>query len=217
MTSASVATSSSPRAREAVKKIACPGDRSVRHDHVRSGSPHPCDRLSELRSERPQGVPVPRQQSSVPPLDHRAMPARQGLAGRAEFAWRAREGSPGHGQRLPRRPITPARLGEQVSALGIRALPARRATLLQLAAEVPAAVLAELLHLTPGTAHPVSRRSGERPIQLVASCRRGRGLSPRRATASRRRGTDRTTVPSPRISVMSASRRFEPAPASSTR
>lgn len=37
-------------------------------------------------------------------------------------------------------------------ALGIRALPGRRATLLQLAAEVPAAVLAELLHLTPATA-----------------------------------------------------------------
>jgi len=56
---------------------------------------------------------------------------------------------PGH---LPGRPITPARLGERLPALGIRALPGRRATLLQLAAEVPAAVLAELLHLTPATA-----------------------------------------------------------------
>ena len=56
---------------------------------------------------------------------------------------------PGH---LPGRPITPARLGERLRALGIRALPGRRATLLQLAAQVPAAVLAELLHLTPGTA-----------------------------------------------------------------
>ena len=56
---------------------------------------------------------------------------------------------PGH---LPGRPITPARLGERLRALGIRALPGRRATLLQLAAEVPAAVLAELLHLTPATA-----------------------------------------------------------------
>ena len=55
---------------------------------------------------------------------------------------------PGH---LPGRPITPARLGERLRALGIRALPGRRATLLQLAAEVPAAVLAELLHLTPAT------------------------------------------------------------------
>ena len=55
---------------------------------------------------------------------------------------------PGH---LPGRPITPSRLGERLRLLGVRALPARRATLLQLAAQVPAAVLAELLHLTPGT------------------------------------------------------------------
>ena len=54
----------------------------------------------------------------------------------------------------------------------------RRATLHQLAAEVLAAVLAELLHLTPGTAHPVSRRSGERPNQLVASCGRGARTQP---------------------------------------
>ena len=56
---------------------------------------------------------------------------------------------PGH---LPGRPITASRLGERLRLLGVRALPGRRATLLQLAAEVPAAVLAELLHLTPGTA-----------------------------------------------------------------
>lgn len=56
---------------------------------------------------------------------------------------------PGH---LPGRPITPSRLGERLRTIGIRALPARRATLLQLAAEVPAAVLADLLNLTPGTA-----------------------------------------------------------------
>jgi len=56
---------------------------------------------------------------------------------------------PGH---LPGRPITASRLGERLPLLGVRALPGRRATLLQLAAQVPAAVLAELLHLTPGTA-----------------------------------------------------------------
>ncbi|MGH7744381.1 MAG: hypothetical protein ACREQ5_06105, partial [Candidatus Dormibacteria bacterium] len=64
---------------------------------------------------------------------------------------------PGH---LPGRPITPARLGERLRALGIQALPGRRATLLQLAAEVPAAVLAELLHLTPGTATRWTRDAG---------------------------------------------------------
>ena len=56
---------------------------------------------------------------------------------------------PGH---LPGRPITASRLGERLRLIGVRALPGRRAALLQLAAEVPAAVLAELLHLTPGTA-----------------------------------------------------------------
>lgn len=56
---------------------------------------------------------------------------------------------PGH---LPGRPITPSRLGERLRALGVRALPGRRATLLQLAAEVPAAVLADLLDLHVGTA-----------------------------------------------------------------
>ena len=64
---------------------------------------------------------------------------------------------PGH---LPRRPITPARLGERLRVLGIQALPGRRATLLPLATEVPAAVLAELLHLTPTTATRWTRDAG---------------------------------------------------------
>lgn len=64
---------------------------------------------------------------------------------------------PGH---LPGRPITASRLGERLRHIGVRALPGRRATLLQLAAEVPAAVLAELLHLTPGTATRWTRDAG---------------------------------------------------------
>jgi hypothetical protein len=64
---------------------------------------------------------------------------------------------PGH---LPGRPITPSRLGERLRILGVRALPGRRATLLQLAAEVPAAVLADLLHLHPGTATRWTRDAG---------------------------------------------------------
>ena len=64
---------------------------------------------------------------------------------------------PGH---LPGRPITRARLGERLRHLGIRALPGRRATLLQLAAEVPAAVLADLLALSPGTATRWTRDAG---------------------------------------------------------
>jgi hypothetical protein len=50
------------------------------------------------------------------------------------------------------RPITAARLGERLRAIGIRALPGRRAALIDLAAQLPAAVLADTLHLSPGTA-----------------------------------------------------------------
>lgn len=56
---------------------------------------------------------------------------------------------PGH---LPGRPLTPARLGQRLGKLGVDARAGRRAALLHLAAELPAAVLADLLHLSPGTA-----------------------------------------------------------------
>jgi len=56
---------------------------------------------------------------------------------------------PGH---LPGRPITPATLGERLRALGIYAMTGRRAALTSLAAQLPAAVLADLLGITPGTA-----------------------------------------------------------------
>lgn len=50
------------------------------------------------------------------------------------------------------RPLTPARLGARLNKLGINARAGRRAAMLHLAAELPAAVLADLLDLTPGTA-----------------------------------------------------------------
>ena len=53
--------------------------------------------------------------------------------------------------------------------LGIRALPGRRATLLQLAAEVPAAILADLLHLSPGTATRWTRDAGGNWSRYAAS------------------------------------------------
>jgi hypothetical protein len=56
---------------------------------------------------------------------------------------------PGH---LPGRPITPARLGERLRAIGIYAQTGRRAALLDLAAQLPAAVLADLLGLHQTTA-----------------------------------------------------------------
>lgn len=52
----------------------------------------------------------------------------------------------------PGRPLTPARLGARLRELGIDARAARRAALIHLAAQLPAAVLADLLDITPGTA-----------------------------------------------------------------
>jgi hypothetical protein len=53
---------------------------------------------------------------------------------------------------MPGQPITAGRLGERLRAIGIRAMPGRRAALINLAAQLPAAVLAGTLNLSPGTA-----------------------------------------------------------------
>jgi hypothetical protein len=64
---------------------------------------------------------------------------------------------PGH---LPGRPITPSRLGERLRALGIYAQTGRRAALLDLAAQLPAAVLADLLGLHETTAAKWMHQAG---------------------------------------------------------
>ena len=64
---------------------------------------------------------------------------------------------PGH---LPGRPITPATLGERLRALGIYAQTGRRAALLDLAAQLPAAVLADLLGLHQTTAAKWMHQAG---------------------------------------------------------
>ncbi|HEX4659740.1 MAG TPA: hypothetical protein VH307_20325 [Streptosporangiaceae bacterium] len=64
---------------------------------------------------------------------------------------------PGH---LPGRPISAARLGERLGKLGIDGQAGRRAALLQLAAEVPAAVLSDLLGITAGTAADWAHAAG---------------------------------------------------------
>ncbi len=61
---------------------------------------------------------------------------------------------------LPGQPITASRLGGRLRALGIYATTGRRATLLDLAAQLPAAVLADLLGLAPGTAVRWMRQAG---------------------------------------------------------
>lgn len=64
---------------------------------------------------------------------------------------------PGH---LPGRPITPDRLGERLRAIGIYAQTGRRAALLDLAAQLPAAVLADLLGLHETTAAKWMHQAG---------------------------------------------------------
>ena len=50
------------------------------------------------------------------------------------------------------RPLHPSGLGQRLRRLGIPTMPGRRAALLHLASQLPAAVLAEILHLQPTTA-----------------------------------------------------------------
>jgi len=61
---------------------------------------------------------------------------------------------------MPGKPITAPRLGSRLRALGIYAQAGRRAALLDLAAQLPAAVLADLLGLAPGTAVRWMRQAG---------------------------------------------------------
>jgi hypothetical protein len=61
---------------------------------------------------------------------------------------------------LPGKPITASRLGQRLRTLGISAQAGRRAALTDLAAQLPAAVLADLLGLAPTTAVKWMRQAG---------------------------------------------------------
>jgi hypothetical protein len=60
----------------------------------------------------------------------------------------------------PGRPLTPSRLGERLRAIGIYAMPGRRAAMTHLAAQLPAAVIADLLNIAPTTAVNWVRAAG---------------------------------------------------------
>jgi len=53
---------------------------------------------------------------------------------------------------LPGRPMTPSQLGVRLRKLGVYAIAGRRAAITQLAAELPTAVLADMISLHPTTA-----------------------------------------------------------------
>ena len=79
---------------------------------------------------------------------------------------------------LPGRPITAARLGQRLRNLGIYAMAGRRAALTDLAARMPAAVLADLLHLAPTTAVRWTRQAGADWSGHAAQIARARNHQP---------------------------------------
>jgi hypothetical protein len=79
---------------------------------------------------------------------------------------------------MPGQPITPARLGERLRAIGVRAMPGRRAALIDLAAQLPAAVLADALNLSPGTAVRWMQQAGADWNRYAADVARSRDHQP---------------------------------------
>jgi hypothetical protein len=75
---------------------------------------------------------------------------------------------------LPGQPITAARLGQRLRTLGIYAMAGRRAALTDLAAQLPAAVLADLLNLAPQTAVHWMRQAGADWTRYAADLARTR-------------------------------------------
>jgi len=79
---------------------------------------------------------------------------------------------------LPGQPITPLRLSMRLHALGIYTMPGRRAALTDLAAQLPPAVLADLLHLAPTTAAQWTRQAGGDWSRYAAELARTRHHQP---------------------------------------
>ncbi|MFC6870862.1 hypothetical protein [Haloechinothrix salitolerans] len=79
---------------------------------------------------------------------------------------------------LPGRPITASHLAHRLRALGISTQAGRRAALLDLAAQVPAAVLADLLNLHPTTATKWMHQAGGDWNRYAAELARTRNHQP---------------------------------------
>ena len=92
-------------------------------------------------------------------------------------------GSPSRSQWLfpggmPGRPITPSTLADRLRKLGIASQPGRRAALMDLAAQLPAAVLADLLNLHPTTAAKWMHEAGGDWSRYAAQIARSRSRLP---------------------------------------
>lgn len=79
---------------------------------------------------------------------------------------------------LPGRPITPARLAQRLRALGIPVQAGRRAALTDLAARMPAAVLADLLGIGPRAAVKWMHQAGADWTRYAAELARDRNHQP---------------------------------------
>jgi hypothetical protein len=79
---------------------------------------------------------------------------------------------------LPGQPITPARLAGRLRALGIPVQAGRRAALTGLAAQLPAAVLADILGLQPATAVRWMHEAGADWNRYAADLARNRDHQP---------------------------------------
>jgi hypothetical protein len=79
---------------------------------------------------------------------------------------------------MPGRSITAARLAERLRALGIPTQAGRRAALIDLASQLPAAVLADLLNLNPGTAVRWMHQAGGDWTRYAAELARTRNHQP---------------------------------------
>jgi hypothetical protein len=79
---------------------------------------------------------------------------------------------------LPGRPITPARLADRLRTLGVPVQAGRRAALTDLAAQLPAAVLADLLGLHPATAVKWMHQAGGNWNRYAAELARTRNHQP---------------------------------------
>ena len=138
-----------------------------RHDHqqiiTRDGGVHV--RFGEHE------IPVPASLGRILTELTRTGRAHTGTGSPATSPWLFPGGMPG-------RPITPSRLGERLRAIGIRAMPGRRAALIDLAAQLPAAVLADTLNLSPGTAVRWMHQAGADWNRYAADLARSRDHQP---------------------------------------
>jgi hypothetical protein len=78
---------------------------------------------------------------------------------------------------LPGRHLSAARLGDRLKALGIQTRPARNAALIDLAAQLPAAALAQLLGIHPITAAGWTRAAGNTSPAYAAELSRRNALA----------------------------------------